>query len=81
MPVSMLNGWREDMIDHDLRPFASPEELEIETKKLELSRLSEKLAQKELDLEERGSRFGSSTGVTFVQLERSTLSSTICWHS
>lgn len=40
------------MTDHDLRPFASPEELEIETKKLELSRLSEELAQKELDLEE-----------------------------
>lgn len=40
------------MTDHDLTAFASPEEQEIETKTLELSRLSEELAQKELDLED-----------------------------
>jgi hypothetical protein len=40
------------MNKHDPTLSKSPEEHEIETKKEELSRLSEELAQKELDLEE-----------------------------
>jgi hypothetical protein len=53
------------MTDHDLTKFPSPEELEIETKKLELSRLSEELAQKELDLEEARLSLGQFHGRYF----------------
>jgi uncharacterized protein YdaU (DUF1376 family) len=64
------------MTDHDLGPFASPEELEIETKKIELSRLSEELAERELDLEEARlslrqfhRRYFSTIGEKYVVLD------------
>ena len=40
------------MKNHNLTPPPAPEEQELLTKRLELAHLSEKLAQKELDLEE-----------------------------
>ncbi len=40
------------MVDHNITTPETPEEIEIQEKKLELSRLSEELAQKEMDLED-----------------------------
>jgi len=64
------------MVDHDIKTPATPEEIELQEKKLELSRLSEELAQKEVDFEDAmlslrhfQRRYFSTVGRKYVALD------------